>query len=125
MNTYEPAPPSNCPPSAAYNLYKSPSNEEKKAILQDVLDPRKVVVHCGKHQYMPASLFTPPPVSGCKECWQAFYVTLFGKIPPHKRQEEMERFEEVVRKVVESVEKGEWDFAPFKHPEVKIHKGVS
>lgn len=103
------------------------SEAAKRAIAAEVLDPNKVTLICGLHNYTPigsSGMPVPPATHGCKNCWQAYYTTTLAQTPPHLREQRLEEWEKTVRDAVQYVESGkEWDFVPYARPHIKVEKG--
>jgi hypothetical protein len=87
-------------------------------VLGDVLDG-KITVFCGKHGYFGEG----PPTSGCAECWKAYFILWFRKVPANRRADEIAKMYEIVRHMVEEVEKGKFDATIYPHPQITITKG--
>lgn len=86
--------------------------------MEEVLDPRKVSVVCGQHNYAPGG--TKPPTSGCKGCWFAYFIHEMAICPPDKREEKMESLEILVHHMSEAAEQGVTDFGLYPRPQIKI-----
>lgn len=102
---------------------KAYSQREKEAILEDALDPSRLQLVCGRHQYVAKEM--PPESQGCKECWQAWWMHKIATTPPHLREQRLQEAERMVRNAVQMYEAGEYDFSPYDHPEIKIEKDVN
>lgn len=104
------------------------SSKSKEEAVAEALDPTKVTLYCKQHNYYgPTKLkfqgkIKSAPQLGCKNCWMVFYIHELANTPPDLRRERLEEIEEVLNKVVESVENGTWDFKPHAHPEITIEK---
>lgn len=94
--------------------------EARRDILGEV-ESEKVVLICGKHQYVASKkkangiVVVPPNTRGCPECWKVYYVTDLAMTPPNKRQERLDELEEVIRRAVEYERTGKFgdDFELF------------
>lgn len=100
------------------------SEHDKTDMLMEVLDPNKVTLRCGRHEYFgPVKGFPEKqPAVGCPDCWRVFYVHELASTPPDKRNEKLSELEEVLHNVVELVEKGKWDLELFPHAKIEIAK---
>jgi hypothetical protein len=99
------------------------SERDKKAMVEEALDPNKLNFWCKKHNYFGPIKGDPnksKPFMGCSDCWMIFYIHEMASCPPEKRYEKLQEIEEVLNQVVEMVEKGTWDFAPYDHAQVEI-----
>lgn len=92
------------------------SESEVTALLAEVMDKEKVLLHCEPHRYLGSS--TPPTSRGCKYCWEAYYWYMLASTPPHLREERLELLERGVAHAVELVEQGKFDFEPLARPEI-------
>jgi hypothetical protein len=99
---------------------KKYSAHERERILSEALDSDKIQLICGRHHYVASE--TPPDSTGCKMCWQAWYMHKIATTPPHLRLQRLEEMERMVYDAVKSVEKGEWDYEPFDKPQIEISK---
>ena len=87
----------------------------------EVLNPQKVLLHCGTHSYVASD--TPPRPNGCKNCWEAYWWFKIASTPPHLRAERLEQALRMVRNAVQAVEKGDWDFKLDEgYPEATVEK---
>lgn len=99
---------------------KKYTEKEREDILRDVLDPSKVQLVCGRHQYVGSE--TPPAPIGCKMCWQAYWIHKIATTPPHLRRERLEAAYRAVYDAVKMHERGDFDFEVFPHAGVEISK---
>lgn len=99
------------------------SQTEKEAILREAMDPIKIQLVCGKHQYTAKEL--PPTSKGCKECWQAWWMHKIATTPPHLREQRLQEAESMLRNAVQMLEAGQFDFEPYDHAQVQIDKDVN
>ena len=100
------------------------SESDKTDMLMEALDPTKVILRCGKHDYFgPVKGFAEKkPQLGCSDCWRVFYMHEMANTPPDKRREKLEELEEVLHNVVQLVEQGKWDVVINPHATIKIEK---
>jgi hypothetical protein len=97
------------------------SDAEVTQILNDVLDPDKILLVCSKHQYVAGD--KPPAPIGCRDCWQAYWTHKIATTPPHLRRERLEQAYRAVYDAVKMHERGKFDFEPFDHiQDVEIKK---
>jgi hypothetical protein len=99
---------------------KKYSPKEMEDILSDVLDPSKVQLVCGKHNYIAGE--QPPPPVGCKMCWQAYWLHKIASTPPHLRQQRLDEAYVMLRHANEEFEAGRFDFNVFDHAGVEQTK---
>jgi len=90
---------------------KKYSQAEMAAIYADVMDPSKVQIVCKKHMYIGKE--QPPASTGCKDCWQAWWMHKIATTPAHLRRQRVEEAYEMLRHANESYERGEFDFEPL------------
>lgn len=95
------------------------SKSEQERLMQDVFEPERVMLVCGKHQYAAGGFKSP--ILGCKDCLTAFYTHLVGSVPPHLRQQRLEELEGIIYHMVEGLAHGEIPFIPLM-PESKFEK---
>jgi hypothetical protein len=69
---------------------------------------RIVPIHVREHPYM-----------GCKYCIKVFYICDIASVPPSQRAERFEELEEVLTKLYEKAERGQFDFRVNRHAELK------
>jgi hypothetical protein len=95
---------------------------EKQKFIDEVVgsEGKKVILVCEEHLW--AAGGQTPPTSGCRECWMAFYLSILAKCPPHLRDQRLSELETGIRHATEEVERGKFDFVPFRHPQMKIEK---
>jgi hypothetical protein len=87
----------------------------------EVLNPQKVLLHCGVHSYVGSD--TPPPPRGCKNCWEAYWWYKIASTPPHLRQERLEQAMKMVRDANQAVEAGKFDFlVDDRYPTATVEK---
>jgi hypothetical protein len=81
-------------------------------------DSERVQLVCPKHNYVGSKM--PPKSSGCKECWQVYYIFDLASTPPSLRKERLDELEHVIHNVVDMVKKNKFDFVPEARPEVVL-----
>lgn len=69
-------------------------------------DSERVLLKCSKHDYTASKI--PPKTSGCKFCWEAYYVFDIASTPPHLRQERLDELEAVIRHTAEYAKTGKF-----------------
>lgn len=74
-------------------------------------------IKCEEHNFYFKGM--PPMTTGCKECWKTYF---FGLHCLSKDKAEMELFEEGLHHALEEIDKGNFDFKPFKTPKITIEK---
>jgi hypothetical protein len=79
-------------------------------------DSERVNLVCPKHQYVGSKM--PPKSSGCKECWQVYYIYDLASTPPSLRKARLDELEHVINSVVDMVRKNKFDFVPEERPEI-------
>ena len=99
---------------------KEYSAAEKADFLAEALDPAKLQLICGRHQYVGSE--TPPKPRGCRECWQAYWMHKIATTPPHLREQRLAEAEKLLRDAIQLAERGQFDFEPYPHPHVEISK---
>lgn len=99
----------------------SPSQLEH--FCSEVLDGQSVTLTCGEHGYVGGKQY--PPTARCKRCWLVYFVTLYARTPPHKRQEALEHLEQVTHHLAEDLEHNDKAFQLVGTPEFSIEKNVS
>lgn len=100
------------------------TDQQKKDVISEVFDDKRVTLRCGKHSYFGPVKGKPEfkPTLGCVDCWKVFYVHEMATTPPDERRQKLEEIEEVLHNVVQLVEQGKFDFEPFAHAQVEIGK---
>lgn len=99
------------------------TKEQAEKFLAEYFDPNKVTLYCAKHMYFgPGGDKKIAPVSGCAKCWEVYFWHDIATCPPDSRLQRLEELTEVVHHMVESVEKGTFDFEPYLHPVIEIEK---
>lgn len=103
------------------------SEAAKRVIAAEVLDPNKVALVCGIHNYTPIGsngMPIPPATQGCKNCWQAYFTASLAQTPPHLREQRLGEWEKTIKDAVQYIESGkEWDFVPYTRPHIEVEKG--
>lgn len=83
-------------------------------------DSERVNLVCPKHLYTGSKM--PPKSSGCKHCWEAYYIFDLASTPPSLRKERLDELESVINSVVDMVKKNKFDFVPEARPEIVLTK---
>jgi hypothetical protein len=98
-----------------------PTSEQNK-ILSEVMDPQRVQVYCATHNYFGPSKNgnEVKPGYNCPKCWFVLYFLDIASAPPDQRAAKLDELEEVLNKTVELVEKGKWDFEPYRHSKIQM-----
>jgi len=110
-----------------------PLSEKDKAQLEDEkLDARRLNLCCALHNYfgpwyrddsfrgahiVPA-VYREHPMIGCAACLKVYYVYDILSVPPSERAQRMEELEEVIAKMVEYADKGQFNFIADRHPTI-------
>lgn len=89
---------------------------------KEVLDGQNVTLTCGVHGYVGGKQY--PPKAKCKQCWMVYFVTLYARTPPHKRQAALEELESIVHHLAEDLEHNDRAFHLVGEPEYGIEKNV-
>jgi hypothetical protein len=89
---------------------------QKKQLLNDVLDPERIVLICDKHFYYGNGA----PTQGCSGCWSVYFTHVIANTPPHKRDERLDQLEALVNHLAEAADKGEFDISLYKYPKVTV-----
>lgn len=84
--------------------------------LRDNKEVDEFVVGCPEHNYWFKG--KPPLVSGCRECWHAYFFAEWAL--GGAKKEDVEGLEAVIRHAAEAADKGEFDFKP--EYDIKIEK---
>lgn len=86
-------------------------------LLDEAMDPEKVVLSCGIHNYV-YGIHTVPNFK-CKQCMMVQFMGLMANTAPEKRQETLEMLEESIHHLYEAAERGEIDELKLrKHPKI-------
>jgi len=98
------------------------TEQEKTQAIKDALDPNKIYIYCGQHNYYGPNRKNPSlaPTKNCPKCWEVYFWHDMATTPPEMRDQRLSELEEVIHKVVEMVEAGTWDFVPYRHPKIEI-----
>jgi len=101
--------------------------ESQQKKLDELLDPTKVTLYCGLHNYFgPAKNgVETKPAQGCPRCWTVLYFHDIANAPPDQRAERMDELEAVVHKMCEMAAKGKWDYEPYRHAKIEIEKDAN
>lgn len=97
------------------------TSQELHKFLDEALDPNKVQLICGAHNYKPGTQ-TGIPFKTCPNCWMAFYVYSLARITPDKRDQFLEDLEKGVVDACAAEDKGKMDFVPSRKQEITIEK---
>lgn len=105
---------------------------DKAKFIEEVLDPHKVIVYCGRHQYYGPMNETKAyrvnpfgkeirnsPVEGCSRCWEVYFLHEIANAPPSKRDELLTQLEEAVHHAAELEDKRLFDFVVQRHADIK------
>lgn len=90
---------------------KKYSPAEMQRLFTDIMDPDKVQLVCGRHNYIASE--KPPQPNGCKNCWEVWWWRKIATTPAGERLERLEQAMSMVRHANESFERGEFDFEPL------------
>lgn len=106
------------------------SEKDKAQLTDEKLDPRRLNLVCPLHNYygpigrndqFQGARIVPirmreHPALGCPNCIKIFYVFDVLSVPPSERAQRFEELEEVMSKMIEQAEKGNFTFEAFRHP---------
>jgi transposase-like protein len=106
------------PPLPANKKY-SPAEMER--LFKDIMDPTKVNLVCGRHNYVASE--KPPQPNGCKNCWEVWWWHKIATTPAAERLERLEQAMAMVRHANEAYERGEFDFEPEVRAAIKYEQG--
>ena len=95
------------------------TDQQKKEMLSEIFDSQKVQVKCGKHLYFAGSKDAKPAL-GCSDCWRVYFINELATTPPNERAQKLDELDEVIRKMVQMVEAGQWDLNLYKHPKIEF-----
>lgn len=93
---------------------------KSNAYLAEVLDPRKVMLECEIHHYLPGRDIRKH--LGCKHCLMADFVKMFAETPPELRQERLDQFEALIHTMCELEDAGKLDIKLQRYPTLTIEK---
>lgn len=85
-----------------------------------VMDPNKVTLTCGVHNYVPGRDIRKN--LGCAQCIMADFVYMFARVPREKQMEELEKFEALIHTMCELEDTGKLDINIQRHPTLEIEK---
>lgn len=109
------------------------SIKDREQLADERLDPSRLNLNCPIHNYygpigrkdqfqgariVPAHMREHPAI-GCANCIKIFYIFDILSVPPSDRAQRFEELEEVMMKMIEQSEKGNFDFVAFRHPKIK------
>lgn len=96
------------------------TDAQKKEFLDNVLSGQ-ITIYCADHLYFgPGKDGTGAPTSGCKKCWEVWWLHHFSTTPREQLAQKVEEAYEAVRKSVELIEEGKFDLELLRHPNVQI-----
>ena len=108
---------------------------DKARFIDEVLDPRRVIVYCGRHQYYgpmdevkawrvnpTAKTIRTEPMEGCSRCWEVYFLHEIANAPPSKRNELLTQLEEAVHHAAELEDKRLFDFVVQRHANIEYEK---
>lgn len=105
------------------------SRRDAEKLAAEALDPNKVLLTCGIHQWSYGQKRNGrpvPPTFKCKQCMMVTFMGLIANTPADKRAETMEMLEYSVNHLIEAEKRGEIDkMTLFQRPEVSIERGVN
>lgn len=98
------------------------TQKEREGFLAEALDPHKISIFCGVHQYYGPSKTNKKiaPFKGCSRCWLVYYIHDMATTPPHLREQRLAELEEVIHHATELADKGQFDFEPYRHAKIEI-----
>lgn len=102
-------------------------NKDQQKRLEELLDPTKVTIYCGLHNYFGPSKSGAEikPTQGCGRCWTVMYLHDIANTPPDQRAERLDELEAVIHKMCELDAKGKWDYQPYRHSKIEIEKDAN
>jgi hypothetical protein len=77
------------------------SEREREELLRNALDPNKVLLVCGRHNYT-ITYIRRPPVDGCPDCWFVYLAHIVAQFPPSQQKEVIERLDELIHRLIEN-----------------------
>jgi len=95
------------------------SDQQAQELLNGVFDQKKVLLICSKHGR------TEVPTAGCRDCWFAYYVRTFAKIPREQWAQQMAELREIIIHMHEEIAQGRFDFVPLASPKIEIEKDAA
>ena len=98
------------------------SPQQQRELVAEAFDPKRVTLYCAPHSYFGPIKGRPEiiPAEGCVDCLKIYFIHELSQCPPDKREEKLSEIEEVMHKVVELVERGQWDFKPYDHAKIEF-----
>lgn len=100
------------------------SAKDKAALIEEMMDPKKVVLTCGQHKYIYKG--ARKPNFKCPKCNFVSFMGLICNTPPAQRQEQFEMLEWTIHKMIEEVKAGRLTKDTLlKRPEVSVERGVN
>lgn len=97
---------------------------DPKQAAEEYLSGKKVTVFCGTHGYFPETIgveatgLIPPMETRCPDCWKAYYLTYFAKLPANMRAQRLDELEAALNHAAEFEDKNEFDFKLDRHPKI-------
>jgi hypothetical protein len=99
------------------------TKEDREKLIAEVMDPSKVVLTCGIHNWSYGS--KRPPMFKCPRCNMVSFLGLLANTPPNRRDEVLEMLEYSVHQLVQADKEGRIDRIKLMgKPEVTIQKDV-
>lgn len=96
---------------------------DREKLLEEVLDPNKVSIYCGTHNYFGPTKPGQPevkPGQNCPKCWTVLYLHDIATTPPAQRAQRLDELEEVIHKATELAARGMWDYEPLRHSKIEM-----
>lgn len=107
-------------------LFKASTPAQQQAAISELFDNSSMVlVCCGEHNYYPEksgieNVGVVPPVLACKNCWEAYFLVYFAKLPPHMRAQRLEELEYAAHHAAEAERRGQADWKLDRHPKIEF-----
>lgn len=99
---------------------KKLTEQQEERILNEVLDPNKIMLVCSTHMYTPGGKSSPAP--GCPNCVKAMFIYQLAHTSPEMRQLKLDALESIVNHMVEDEAKGVKLPKFYAHPQVHVEK---
>lgn len=108
------------------------TDKDREQLSDEKLDPRRLNLQCPLHNYLgpigrndqfqgariiPVHVREHPAI-GCAQCIKIWFIFDILSVPPSERAQRFEELEEVMTKMVEQADKGNFDFVAFRHPRI-------
>ena len=97
---------------------EKPTSAQVQKYLAEALDPNKATLICEKHFYIGDG----PATDGCSSCFMVKLVRWYGALPPHLREQELDKLERTLNVMAELEDKGKFNVSLFKHPVIEIER---